>query len=315
MLGGKILIYKLILHLLVGIFLFILGIKILSSYFKKIATKRFKNIICNLTQKKIIGVFIGIFITALIQSSSATTVIVISLVHSGLLSLYSSVAIIMGANIGTTVTGQLIAFEVSNQIKYLLLICFILLPFYKNKIFKSIIIIFFSLSLIFLGINSMSSGITNLNGLAISNVINYLSNNFFLSISFGMFSVFIIHSSSTALALLQIMTSTNMIKVTASIPIILGFNLGTCIDAILGSLATNKLGKQAAFIHLIYNFLGIILILPFIDIFYRFIRELSPGNYARQIANFHSLFNIFATILILPFSNFLVKLSKFIIKD
>ncbi|MTI69745.1 MAG: Na/Pi cotransporter family protein [Firmicutes bacterium] len=309
------LIYELILHLLVGIFLFILGIKILSSYFKKIATKRFKNIISKLTQKKIIGVFLGILITALIQSSSATTVIVISLVHSDLLSLYSSVPIIMGANIGTTVTGQLIAFEVSNQIKYLLLISFILLPFYKNKIFKSIIIIFFSLSLIFLGINSMSSGITNLNGLAISNVINYLSNNFFLSMFLGMFSVFIIHSSSTALALLQIMTSTNMIKVTASIPIILGFNLGTCIDAIFGSLATNKLGKQAAFIHLIYNFLGIILILPFIDIFYRFIKELSPNNYARQIANFHSFFNIFATVLILPFSNFLVKLSKFIIKD
>lgn len=308
-------IYELILHLLVGIFLFILGIKILSSYFKKIATKRFKNIISKLTQKKIIGVFLGILITALIQSSSATTVIVISLVHSDLLSLYSSVPIIMGANIGTTVTGQLIAFEVSNQIKYLLLISFILLPFYKNKIFKSIIIIFFSLSLIFLGINSMSSGITNLNGLAISNVINYLSNNFFLSMFLGMFSVFIIHSSSTALALLQIMTSTNMIKVTASIPIILGFNLGTCIDAIFGSLATNKLGKQAAFIHLIYNFLGIILILPFIDIFYRFIKELSPNNYARQIANFHSFFNIFATVLILPFSNFLVKLSKFIIKD
>lgn len=299
-----------------GLLLFLIGIKIISTSFKKIVSEKLKVKLYKLTNNKIIGVLIGIIVTGLLQSSSATTLLVISLVHSDLISIYNAVPIIMGANIGTTLTAQIISIKIENYAIYLLLAGIILIPFFKKEPTKIISKLFIGISLIFLGMDIVSNSMASTNSTKkLSSLIENIGTNNILGILSGFLITAIIHSSSTGIAILQIMASSRIISVKTSIPIILGQNIGTCIDTLIGSFATNRTGKQAAFVHIIFNICGVIIFYFFIDYLYSFVSLISPNNPSRQIANAHTLFNIITTILLLPFSSILVNISKKITKS
>lgn len=305
-----------LLSILGGLLLFLLGIKIISTSFEKIVSKKLKIKLYKLTNNKIIGVLLGVITTGLLQSSSATTLLVISLVHSNLISIYNAAPIIMGANIGTTITAQIVAFKIENYSIHLLIFGIILLPFLKRKSTVILPKLLIGISLIFLGMNIISNGIALTNSTKkLSLLIENIGANDVLGILAGFLITAIIHSSSTGIAILQIMASSNIISVRTSIPIILGQNIGTCIDALIGSLATNRTGKQAAFVHIIFNISGVIIFYFFINYLYNFISLVSPDNPSRQIANAHTLFNVITTLLLLPFSSILVNISKKIIKE
>ncbi|KPU27749.1 sodium-dependent phosphate transporter [Caloranaerobacter sp. TR13] len=305
-----------LLSICAGLLLFLLGIKIISTSFEKIVSKKLKIKLYKLTNNKILGVLLGVIITGLLQSSSATTLLVISLVHSNLISIYNAVPIIMGANIGTTITSQIVAIDIKKYAVYLLLAGITTMPLLKKDSTKIISKLLIGISLIFLGIDIISNSIALTNSTKkLSLLIQNIGANDILGIFSGFLITTIIHSSSTGIAILQIMASSHIISVRTSIPIILGQNIGTCIDALIGSLVTNRAGKQAAFVHIIFNISGVIIFYYFINYLYNFVSLISPDNPSRQIANAHTLFNIITTLLLLPFSSTLVNISKKLIKE
>lgn len=306
----------LILYCLSGLSIFILGIKLMASTFENIVSIKLRKNINRITSSKLLSVIIGVIMTGLIQSSSATTLIIISLVHSNLLNIYNAVPIIMGANIGTTFTSQLVAYQVEDMTPYLLFSGILLWVSLRNNKLSFLGKILFGLGLIFAGIDLISYSVALLN---VSNVftkiIYHINNNHIHGIFIGFLITAVIQSSSTGVTMLQIMASNKIIPVHTTIPIILGQNIGTCIDTLVGSLATNKIGKQTAVIHLLFNILGVTLFYFFINQLYHLVCYLTPDDPAKQIANAHTIFNVVTTIVLLPFSSFLVNIAKKIIKE
>ncbi len=298
-----------------GLTLFLSGIRQMSKSFEGIISHKIRHKIDKLTSNKLGGVFIGIIITALLHSSSAATIIVISLVHGNLLSIYNAVPIIMGANIGTTFTAQLLAFEIKNLSIYLFIIGIFLMIVLRNKkhhiIWKTIL----GLALIFAGMDVITYSISRIKSTKFFfSLIKYLSKSKGMSVLAGFILTAVIQSSTTGITILQVMTASNIIGINSAILIILGQNIGTCVDTVIGSLATNKIGKQAALVHILFNLFGVIIFYFIIDYFCTFIVYLSPDNPARQIANAHTIFNVVTTIILLPFSSVLLYVSQKIIK-
>jgi len=303
------------LGLLGGLALFLLGIKIMSSTFEKTVSTSIRTKLYKITSNKILGVILGLVMTGLLQSSSATTLIVISLVHGNLINIYSAVPIIMGANIGTTLTGQLLSFNIDSFTPYLLLLGIVLTPLLRKEPYKVIPQLLLSLGLIFSGMKVMGISIAPLKSSRyFATIITNIGENNNLGIMAGFFLTAIIQSSSTGIAILQIMASSNIIPVLTAIPIILGQNIGTCVDTLIGSFAVNTAGKQTAIVHILFNIIGVIVFYPFVSKLYHVVEYLSPDNVAKQVANAHTIFNIVTTILLLPFSSFLVNIAKKIIK-
>ncbi|WIV11439.1 Na/Pi symporter [Proteiniborus sp. MB09-C3] len=299
-----------------GLTLFLFGISQMSKSFEGVISYKIKHRIDKITSSKIGGVFIGIFITALLHSSSATTIIVISLVHGNLLSIYNSIPIIMGANIGTTFTAQLLAFEVQNISIYLFMAGILLMIVLRNKKHHIIWKIVLSLAFIFAGMDVITYSISQIKSTKFFfSIIRYLSRSKGMSILAGFILTAVIQSSTTGITILQVMTASNIISIESAIPIILGQNIGTCVDTVIGSLATNKVGKQAAFVHVLFNLSGVIIFYFLIDYFCAFVVKLSPNNPARQIANAHTIFNIVTTIILLPFSSILLYISQKVIGE
>ena len=298
-----------------GLLLFLLGIKFMSSNFKGLVSNKFKYKIDKFTSNKILSVFSGIIITSILHSSSATTLIVVGLVHSNMLSLYNAVPIIMGANIGTTITSQLVAFNFNIPIEIILFVGVFLFIIFRKTKFNIISKLIISVSLIFLGLDMISSAITPLKGSeTFFNFIAFISKNKLLSFTGGILLTAIIQSSTTGIAILQVMASSSIVSVKSAIPIILGQNVGTCLDTVIGSLATNKSGKQAALVQVLFNLSGALTFIFLTNYIYDAVTYLSPDNISRQIANAHTLFNVLSTILLLPFSNVIADISKKIIR-
>lgn len=298
-----------------GLALFLSGIKQMSKSFEGVISYKIRNKIDRITSSKLGGVFIGIFITALLHSSSATTIIVISLVHGNLLSIYNAIPIIMGANIGTTFTAQLLAFEIKNLSIYLFIAGIILMVFLRNKKYHIIWKTLLGLALIFAGMDVITYSISRIKSTKFFfSLIKYLSKNKGASILAGFILTAVIQSSTTGMTILQVMTASNIIGINSAIPIILGQNIGTCVDTVIGSFATNKIGKQAAMVHVLFNVFGVIIFYFIIDYFCAFVVYLSPDNPARQIANAHTIFNVVTTVILLPFSSLLLKVSQKIVK-
>ncbi len=299
-----------------GIALFILGIKVMSSSFKKDLTFKIKSRINNLSSNKLAGVLIGIIMTGLLQSSSAVTLIIVSLVHGRVIKLYNSVPIIMGANIGTTITAQLTAFGLGSSplnLSFIILVLFLLFRKNKNHFIPNILLGFL---LMLLGLSTISIFINKLEAVGLLRILTIkLSNNPVLGMLSGIIITSIIQSSSTGIAMLQILSSSNVITVSNCIPILLGQNIGTCVNTIIGSFATNKSGKRVAVIHTLFNIFGVIMFIFLIKPLYYFVLQLAPYSPARQIAYAHTIFNILTTIILLPLSSALMKISKKIIRD
>lgn len=305
-----------ILNIICGLALFLTGIKLMSAAFEKVLSYKLKIMINKFTSNKINGVIIGIIMTSLLHSSSAATIIVISLVHGNLLNIYNAVPIIMGSNIGTTLTAQLVAFKVDNIYIYLFLVNIILFPLLWKSKYRSILKVLFGLSLIFAGMEVISYSMSHIKSNKVFfDLIRYLSKSKFMSLFAGFILTAVIQSSTTGITIVQIMASSQIISLSAAIPIVLGQNIGTCVDTVIGSLATNRAGKQVALVHVLFNVLGVIIFYFFTDFLYSFVIRISPANPSRQIANVHSFFNIVTTIILLPFSSVILNLSQKIIKE
>jgi phosphate:Na+ symporter len=317
-----------------GLALFIFGMNLMSEGLKKAAGEKLRKILETLTKNPFIGMMVGALVTAIIQSSSATTVMLVSFVNARLLGLPQAIGVIMGANIGTTMTAQLIAFKLGEYAYILTAIGFALYFFPKRKNLQYLGQIIFGFGVIFVGLNTMSA---MLKPLAHSKVFADMMVNFgkfpILGVSVGALMTVVIQSSSAAIGVLQTLASQStavhgiiqpLIPLTSAIPILFGMNIGTTITAILASIGANKNAKRAAAAHAMFNILGSLIFLPFIPLFAKLVMTFSPhanvvqgltatAVIARQIANAHTTFNVINTIIWLPLAGVLaVVVTKLI---
>ncbi|MGI6704880.1 MAG: Na/Pi cotransporter family protein [Clostridia bacterium] len=297
-----------------GLGLFLYGMQMMGEGLERTAGNKLKKLLEILTNNRFLGVLVGAVVTAIIQSSSGTTVMVVGFVNAGLMTLTQAAGVIMGANIGTTVTAQLIAFKLTDIAPIAILLGVGMMFFAKKKIYKHVGEILAGFGILFLGMDIMSGALKPLRGVE-------AFQNFMVSFKHPLIGVFtgfavtaIIQSSSASVGILQALAMQNLIGIEGAIYVIFGQNIGTCVTALLASIGTNVTARRAAAIHLMFNIIGtvvflIILQFPFIP-FIPFIKSLSPGDTVRQIANAHTIFNIAITILLFPVAHSLVALAK-----
>lgn len=308
---------SLVINLLGGLSLFLYGMQMMSNNLESVAGNRMKDILEKLTSNRFLGVLVGAGITAVIQSSSATTVMVVGFVNSGLMTLKQAVWIIMGANIGTTITGQLIALDIGVIAPLIAFIGVALVVFLKNKKIQHIGGIVAGLGILFIGMEMMSTSMMPLReSQTFINLMTRFSNPF-LGILAGAAFTAIIQSSSASVGILQALAMSGLIGLDGAVYVLFGQNIGTCITAVLASIGTNRNAKRTTIIHLMFNVIGttifviICMVTPFTD----FILKLVPNNAAAQIADVHTIFNITTTLLLLPFGNWLAKAAVRILPD
>ncbi|MEG0764941.1 MAG: Na/Pi cotransporter family protein [Pseudoflavonifractor sp.] len=306
-----------ILGLLGGLALFLHGMQMMSSGLEAAAGNRMKSILERLTSNRILGVAVGAAITAVIQSSSATTVMVVGFVNSGMMTLRQAVWIIMGANIGTTITGQLIALDVGVLAPLFAFVGVAMMVFLKKPQIHHYGNILAGLGVLFIGMNMMSSAMMPLRELpAFVNLMSTFSNPLF-GILAGMLFTAVIQSSSASVGILQALAMSGVIGLPSAVYVLFGQNIGTCITAVLAAIGTSRNAKRATIIHLMFNVFGTVLftIICFFTPLTSFIASLTPNNPMAQIANMHTLFNIVTTLLLLPVGGELVKLAMRILPE
>ena len=303
--------------LLGGLALFLYGMQMMSNGLEAAAGNKMKQILEKLTANRFLGVLVGAGITAVIQSSSATTVMVVGFVNSGMMTLRQAVWIIMGANIGTTITGQLIALDVGAVAPLLAFLGVALVVFIKKQKVHHYGLIVAGLGILFIGMDMMSSAMMPLrDSEAFISLMTKFSNPF-LGILAGAVFTAIIQSSSASVGILQALASSGLIGLGNAVYVLFGQNIGTCITAILAAIGTNRNAKRTTIIHLMFNIIGTIIfttvciLTPLTDL----IANITPDNVAAQIANMHTLFNIVTTLLLLPFGTYLAKLATKILPE
>lgn len=309
-----------------GLAMFLFGMNSMSDALQKAAGERMKQILSFLTKNPIMGALAGALVTAVLQSSSATTVMVIGFVSAGLMTLPQGISVIFGANIGTTMTAQLMAFKISDYIYPIIFIGFIVYFIAKSEKAKNIGMVIFSFGLLFEGIEIMGSVMKPLAGSAVfTDLMGRVSEIPALGVLLGAAMTLVVQSSSATIAVLQNFASqpaadgvTSVIGLAGAIPILLGDNIGTTITALLASIGQSKAAKRTAISHSIFNISGSIVFACLIRPFAAFITYISPsGNevdvIARQIANAHTCFNIVCTLIWLPLLPVMVKIVTTII--
>lgn len=303
--------------LLGGLSLFLYGMQMMSFGLESAAGNKMKLILEKLTTNRFIGVLSGAFITAIIQSSSATTVMVVGFVNSGMMTLRQAVWIIMGANIGTTITGQLIALDVGIIAPFIAFLGVAAVVFFKNEKVNHIGEILAGLGILFIGMDMMSNAMKPLG--ESSEFIGLLTKfeNPFLGILTGTIFTALIQSSSASVGILQALAGSGVIQLNSAAFILFGQNIGTCITALLASIGAGKNAKRATLIHIMFNVIGTILftILCLSTPLILLIQKQTPDNVPAQIANLHTLFNVVTTILLIPFGVWLTKLAVLLLRD
>lgn len=310
------------LNLLGGLALFLIGMKLLSDYLQKVAGDKMRQILKKATNTPFRGVFLGTVVTSVIQSSSATTVMLVGLVNAGIITLKQSIGVIMGANIGTTMTAQLIAFQLSDVCSLFIIIGVIMLFNQKNRKIEEWGWIIFGFGLLFFGLNIMSGSLSPLKDSELAhNLFITLSSNPFLGILTGTLFTMIIQSSSASVGLVMTLASNGLIPFEGAIYLILGDNIGTTITAWLASIPANRVAKRVALIHSLFNVFGTLIFgtLTYLQLYPQFIDFITPGpithsTIARHLANSHSFFNILNTLIFLPFANVYEKIALRLIK-
>jgi len=311
-----------------GLSIFIYGMQVLSDGLQLAAGDKMKKILAMLTVNPLIAVLSGALVTAFLQSSSVTSVMVVGFVSAGLLDIPRAIAVIFGASIGTTMTAQIIAFDIDTLAYLFLIIGFVMNFFLKKKILKYIGQALFGFGLLFVGLNLMSDMMKPLaQSPAFENAILKLGTSPVIGTLVGTILTAIVQSSSASVGVLQKLAAqpidsvgTALISLKSALPLLFGFNIGTTITALAASIGSNTDGKRVAVAHLVFKITGTLLFLFLIPPFAKFIVSISPkGSEAdivsRQIANAHTVFNIVTTILWLPFIKYLVNLVKKIVKD
>ncbi len=309
-----------------GLALFLFGMNMMSEGLQKAAGEKMKKILAILTKNPVMGVFAGALVTAVLQSSSATTVMVIGFVSAGLMSLPQAISVILGANIGTTMTAQLMAFKISDYIWPIVFIGFFIQFLAKKEQIKNIGQTIFAFGLLFVGIETMGDVMKPLASSPVfTNMIAQVAHIPVLGVCVGALMTLVVQSSSATIAVLQNFASqagpdgvSSVIGLAGAIPILFGDNIGTTITAILASIGQSKSAKRTAIAHSIFNISGSFVFIWFIPWFAKFVEWISPKGaeldiISRQIANAHTTFNIVCTLLWLPFISVLVKIVKIII--
>lgn len=307
--------------LLGGLGLFLYGMDMMGKGLESAAGNRLKTILEKLTSNRLMGVLVGTLVTCVIQSSSATTVMVVGFVNAGLMNLSQAFGVILGANIGTTITAQIIAFDLSQWAPLFIIIGVVPLLFSKKQSIQSYFTIVAGFGILFFGMNTMS---TSMEPLRDSQwFLSFISSfeNPIMGVLVGVIFTAIIQSSSASIGILQALAASGVIGVSAGhsagLYLVLGANIGTCITAVLASTNGNTMAKRAAVIHVMANIIGTIwfgLLIAFVPI-PEVVASWSPNDPARIIANFHTIFNVVNTILLLPFGGLVIKLINKIIKQ
>ena len=292
-----------------GLALFLYGMKIMGDGLEKFSGDRMRKFLEVVTRKPVMGVFVGTIVAATIHSSSATTVMVVGFVNAGLMTLRQAIGVIMGANIGTTVNAQIIAFHLTDYVLPVIAVGFGMYFFSKNKKVKYIGQFTLGFGVLFLGLSIMGDSVAPLRDHpSLNTAIQTFAVYPVYGLIVGIVMTMIIQSSSATIGMLMALASQGMVPLEVAIPIMFGDNIGTCITALLASIGTNLSARRAAVAHVVFNVLGAILFLIFLQWFIDFVLLISPdGNISRQIANAHTSFNILSTIIFLPLVGLLEK--------
>ena len=306
-----------ILSLLGGLALFLYGMQMMSGGLEAAAGNRMKQILEKLTANRFLAVIVGALITAVIQSSSATTVMVVGFVNSGMMTLAQAVWIIMGANIGTTITGQLIALDVGMMAPMFAFLGVSMVVFLKSPKAHHYGEIIAGLGVLFIGMGMMSDSMKPLR--EVPEFVNLMTSfsNPVIGIGVGALFTAVIQSSSASVGILQSLASNGLIGLSNAVFVLFGQNIGTCITAVLAAIGTSKNAKRTTLIHLLFNVIGttiftvVCILFPLTTL----VESFTPGNVPAQIANMHTLFNIVTTLLLLPVGQYLAKIAEKIMPD
>ncbi|MDF2546296.1 MAG: sodium-dependent phosphate transporter [Anaerosolibacter sp.] len=299
-----------------GLGLFLYGMRIMGDGLEKAAGERLKRLIEVLTNNRVMGVLVGTIVTAVIQSSSATTVMVVGFVNAGIMKLTQAVGVIMGANIGTTVTAQLVSFKLTDYAPVAVGIGVAIWLFTSNKRTKNIAEIFIGFGILFIGMETMSDAMKPLREFeGFRTLLASFGGGSITDTLLGVLAGFgvtaIIQSSSASIGILIALATQGLLPIEAALPILFGDNIGTCVTAMLSSIGATKTAKRAAFIHFSFNVIGtIIFVLVLQGPVLHLVKSISPGDAARQIANAHTMFNIGNMLIQLPFAGVLVYIAK-----
>ncbi|MDN5331531.1 MAG: phosphate:Na+ symporter [Tepidanaerobacteraceae bacterium] len=301
------------LTLLGGLGLFIYGMKLMGEGLERAAGDRLRVILEYFTRNRFIGVLTGTLVTALVQSSSATTVMVVGLVNARIMDLMQASGVIMGANIGTTITAQLIAFKLTKLALPAIGLGTAIHLFSRNKRQKFLGQVILGFGLLFYGMQTMEIALKPLSKMP--EFVKFMTNfskTPILGVLAGFITTGIIQSSSATIGILQALAAQGIVDISIALPILFGDNIGTCVTALLSSIGTNVTAKRAALIHLLFNIIGTIIFLLILPIFKIFIVHTSLDP-VRQIANAHTFFNVANTAIQLPFAALLVKIATYLI--
>ena len=305
------------LSLLGGLALFLYGMQMMSNGLEAAAGDRMKEILEKLTSNRILGVLVGAGITAVIQSSSATTVMVVGFVNAGMMNLQQAVWIIMGANIGTTITGQLIALDIGAIAPLIAFIGVAMVVFIKKPMVHHVGTIFAGLGVLFIGMEMMSTAMLPLREEPAFIELMTSFSNPLLGILAGALFTAIIQSSSASVGILQALARSGLIGLDGAVYVLFGQNIGTCITAVLASIGTGREAKQTTVIHLTFNLIGTaifttVCVLTAHTAFSLtdLVASWTPGSPDAQIANMHTMFNVVTTLILLPFGTYLAAFAQ-----
>ncbi len=306
-----------VMGLLGGLALFLYGMQMMSSGLENVAGNKMKQILEKLTANRFVGVLVGAGITAVIQSSSATTVMVVGFVNSGMMTLRQAVWIIMGANIGTTITGQLIALDVGAFAPIIAFIGVAMIVFLKNEKLHHIGSILAGLGVLFIGMDMMSGAMKPLaNSEEFVGLLTKFENPV-LGILAGTVFTALIQSSSASVGILQALANSGVIGLSSAAFVLFGQNIGTCVTALLASIGTNRNARRTTVIHISFNVIGTIIFttLCLVTPLIAFMESLTPTNPSAQIANLHTTFNVVTSLLLIPFGGLLTLLAEKLLPD
>ncbi|HHE73864.1 MAG TPA: Na/Pi cotransporter family protein, partial [Desulfobacteraceae bacterium] len=294
-----------------GLALFLYGMEKMSTGLKRTAGNRMRSILAALTRNRVIAMFVGAFITMVIQSSSATTVMLVSFVQAGLMTFVQSMGVILGADIGTTVTAQLIAFKLTDYALLMIALGFSLHMFGKRGMTKNIGDVIMGFGILFFGMKLMSDAMNPLRTYAVFIDTMREMENPFLGILIGALFTALVQSSSATTGVVIVLAQQGLLTLEAGIPLVFGANVGTCITAGLASIGTSREAKRVALAHVIFKLAGVLLFvfwIPWFADFIRMIAERFDSGTARQIANAHTIFNVALALIFLPFTEYFSRL-------
>lgn len=317
----------LIFSLVGGLGMFLYGMKLMSDSLANVAGAKLRTILEKMTKNTFIGMIVGIIFTAIVQSSSATTVLVVSFVNAGLMNLYQATGIIMGANIGTTVTGQLIAFNLSEIAPLFVFAGVVMMMFSKKANVQKVGEVILGFGILFVGLSSMSSAMSTLKDSPM--IVETLSSltNPLLALLIGFLITAVLQSSSATVGIVILLASQGLLQLHICFYIILGCNMGSCVSALIASIGGKKNAKRAAYIHFLFNVFGSLVIVILLQLFMPYIEggimaltgsqnltgQALNQAMARNVANAHTIFKVFQVLILYPFSKYIVKLTYLIV--